>query len=343
MRVPIITLFLMFLSGITFAQVNWTDEPIILKQIKGPTIRSVSVKTLSGNIAVIGTNEQPSIEVYVDAINEATPSKAELRRLIAQDYAIDMMVRDHQLIVSATCKYGDSNWKKAISISFKIFVPNSVVCNLTSKTGSVSLVNLGGNQTFDTNGAVNLEKISGIVKGRTGNGDINLSNSGPDIDISTGGGDIVAMNCQGKLKLKTDKGAINLSRLRGTIDATTILGNIQSDEIDGTFNTETTAGDITLKRMSCHLSAKTASGTINAELSKACKSIKLSAAEGDANIILSSRDGFNLNCEGKSITGDMPKKFSGTNDGKKLSGAVYGGGVPVEVHAISGEVKVQFI
>ncbi|WCT10539.1 DUF4097 family beta strand repeat-containing protein [Mucilaginibacter jinjuensis] len=342
MKTPLITLVLIFVYSITFAQVNWTNEPLIQKQIKDP-IRSVSVKTLAGNIAVIGTSDQPSIEVYVDAINEATSSKAELRRFVEQDYAIDMVVRDHQLMVSATCKYGDSNWKKAVSISFKIFVPRNVVCNLTSKTGSVSLVNLDGNQTFNTSGSVNLEKITGVIKGHTESGDINVSNAGSDIDLSTKSGDIVAMNCQGKVKLKTDEGGINLSRLKGTIDAETLAGNILSDEIDGTFNTQTTAGDITLKRMSCHLTATTVSGTINAELSKACKSIKLNATEGDANIILTSKDGFNLNCEGKSISGDMPKKFSGTNDGKKLSGAVFGGGVPVEVHAASGEVKVQFI
>ncbi|OKS85958.1 DUF4097 family beta strand repeat-containing protein [Mucilaginibacter polytrichastri] len=343
MRVPIIILALLLVCGTTFAQVNWTNEPIILKQIKGSTIRSVTVKTLAGNIAVIGTNAQPSIEVYVDAINEATSSKAELKRFVEQDYAIDMVVIDHQLTVSATCKYGDSNWKKAVSISFKIFVPRSVVCNLNSKSGSVSLVNLDGNQTFATNGAVNLEQVTGIVRGHTGNGDINVSNTGPDIDLATTDGNIVAVNCQGKVKLKTDQGSINLSRLKGTIDATTTAGNIQSDEIDGTFNTETTVGDITLKRMACHLNATTASGTINAELSKNCKSIKLNASEGDANITIPAKDGFNLNFEGKSVTGDMPKKFSGTNDGKKLLGAVYGGGIPVEVHAVSGEVKVQFI
>lgn len=342
MKTSVLILVLLFICGVSFAQVNWTNEPLIQKQIKG-AIRGVNVKTLAGNIAVIGTNDQPSIEVYVDAINEATSSKAELRRFVEQDYAIDMVVRDHQLMVSATCKYGDSNWKKAVSISFKIFVPRDVVCDLASKTGSISLVNLDGKQTFTTCGAVNLEKITGVIKGNTTGGDINVSNSGPDIDLSTTHGDIVAINCQGKVKLKTNEGSVNLSRLKGTIDAETLAGNISSDEIDGTFNTQTTAGDITLKRMSCHLTATTASGTINAELSKACKSIKLNATEGDANIILTSKEGFNLNCEGKSISGDMPKKFSGTNDGKKLSGAVFGGGIPVEVHATSGEVKFQFI
>lgn len=342
MKVPFITLFFVLICSVSFAQVNWTNEPIILKQIK-ESLKGVTVKTLSGNIAVIGTSDKPSIEVYVDAINEATASKADLKRLVEQDYAIDMIVKNHQLIVSASCKYGDSNWKKALSISFKVFVPKSVTCNLTSKTGSINLVNLDGAQTFTTQGAVNLERINGVVRGRTEGGDINVSNSGPDIDLSTTSGNVVAVNCDGKIKLNTDKGSINLSRLKGSIDATTASGNIESDEINGTFNTATTAGDITLKRMSCHLTASTAAGTINAELSKACKSIKLNATGGDANIALAAKEGFNLNLEGKTITGDMPKKFTGSNDGKKLSGAVYGGGVPVEIRAITGEVKVKFI
>lgn len=326
-----------------FAQVNWTSEPIILKEIKGQTIRSVTVKTLSGNIAVIGTTNKPSIEVYADAVNEATISKEQVKQLVKQDYSIDMMVKDHQLIVTASCKSGDSNWKKALSISFKIFVPRSVTCNLTSKVGSINLVNLSGDQNFTTNGAVNLESIEGDIKGRTDGGGVNLSNCAPKIDITAAGGDVVAMNCSGNIKLNTGSGDINLSRLKGIVDATTTAGNIQSDEVDGTFNITTSSGNINLKRLTCNLQATATRGNVMAELLKACKGIKINVTEGDADIRLAAKRGFDISIEARKVTADMPNKFSGSNDGVKIKGAVYGGGTPVEVHAAAGEVKLKFI
>lgn len=338
-------LLLVLTQGLVFGQVNWANEPFILKDIKGQTIKSVSVKTLYGNITVIGTSSQPSIEVYVDAINESAPSKEELKALVKQDYAIDMVVKNHQLMVTASCKLGESNWKKALSISFKIFVPKDVTTDLQSKVGSIGLVNLDGNQTFDGNGAVNIEAVDGVIKGKTGGGSINLSNSGPEIDINTGSGDIVAVNCHGKLKLDTKLGGINLSRLKGNIETSTTIGNVEGDEIDGDFTAKTDSGNITLKRLSCHLKATIGGGgSLNAELSKVCKSVMVNVATGGANISLTAKQGFNLNLDGKSVSApDMPKKFSGSNEATRISGAVYGGGVPVEVHAPSGEIKVKFI
>ncbi|WDF53439.1 DUF4097 family beta strand repeat-containing protein [Mucilaginibacter sp. KACC 22063] len=344
MRAIITICLLMLCCGMASAQVNWANEPIIVKEIKGQTIRSVTVKTLSGNISVIGTSNKPSIEVYVDAINEATMPIEQVRQMVKQDYAIDMMVKDHQLMVSASCKYGDSNWKKALSISFKIFVPRSVMCNLNSKVGSINLVNLTGDQNFTTNGAVNLETINGNVKGRTDGGLVNISNSGPDIDITTIGGDVVAEGCYGNTRLNTGKGDINLSRLKGIIDATTTAGNIQGDQINGKFTITTNRGDIILKRMSCDLIATSTKGNVNAELTIPCKAIKINVAHGDANIQLAAKKGFDMNMNAKKITAtDLPRTFKGNNDGLKLIGAVYGGGIPIEVQVNEGELKLKFI
>ncbi|MCJ8211251.1 DUF4097 domain-containing protein [Mucilaginibacter sp. RS28] len=338
-------LFFLLFPLFVLAQVNWANEPVILKEIKGEAIKSVSVKTLYGNITVIGTSARPSIEVYVDAINESTASKEELKQLVKQDYTIDMVVKNHQLMVTASCKLGEANWKKALSISFKIFVPKSVTCDLKSKIGMITLVKLDGNQTFATNGAIKLDAVNGNVKGQSEGGTVNIANSGSDIDINTKAGDIIAVDCKGKLNIRTGGGDINLSRLKGTIEASTAAGRIEGDEVDGDLKIQTNSGNVTLKRMSGHLVATVGGGNVNAELDKACKSVKININAGDANISLASKQGFNLNLEGKSVTAsDMPsKKFNGNNDSQRINGAIYGGGIPVDVHTATGKVNLKFI
>ncbi len=64
---------------------------------------------------------------------------------------------------------------------------------LRTSGGSISLINLNGEQDFSTSGgSLHVEKMSGKIDGSTSGGSIHVSDSKDEIDLRTSGGSIEA-------------------------------------------------------------------------------------------------------------------------------------------------------
>src|SRR3954467_10460830 len=243
-------LFILALSMLIIkAQSNDGKDPFMTKSFSGQTVNKAELQTSGGNINVAGGNGgNYRLEVYVkpnNTRNGSSVSKEELQKRLDENYDLTVSVQKNKLTeianpkknkVNAIAKPKKNNmdWRKSVSVSFKLFVQQNITTDLSTSGGNITLSNLSGNQEFRTSGGnLDIENLAGRIRGRTSGGNIDLTNVGEDIDLSTSGGNITAEKCNGKMKLATSGGSLRLSALKGDIDATTSGGSVHGSNIEG--------------------------------------------------------------------------------------------------------------
>jgi len=316
-----------------FAQNNG-KTPYLTKSLSGQSIKDVFVNTSGGSITVSGaSDEQPRVEVFIQGNNgNGDLPKEEIQKRLDENYDLKVDVSGGELHASAKNKKNNIDWKKSLSISFRIYVPGNVATNLNTSGGSIHLDNLTGAQQFETSGgSLHLDKITGTIKGRTSGGSIHVSNSKEDIDLQTSGGSVEANNCTGRIRLETSGGSLHLDGLKGDIKATTSGGSISGNKIDGDFITGTSGGSINLTDLSCSLDASTSAGSIHAQFISVGKSVKIDASSGRVDLQLPSKQGLNLDLRADRIETNLADNFSGSKDKERVEGKLNGGGSLVEV------------
>ncbi|HVW95072.1 MAG TPA: DUF4097 family beta strand repeat-containing protein [Mucilaginibacter sp.] len=317
------------------AQSNQDKTPYQTRSLASDGISEVFVKTSGGSISVSGGSESPRIEVYVHGNNGQELSKEEIESRLKDDYDLNISVSNHELHATAKRKHdGVFNWRKQLSISFKIFTPRQVSSHLNTSGGSIHLDNLNGKQEFSTSGgSLHMDNLAGSIKGETSGGSIAVSNSKDMISLETSGGSIRATNCQGKIKLETSGGSLQLQDLNGNIVANTSGGSIKGSNIEGELITGTSGGSVNLSRMSCSLEASTSGGSMHVDMAKLGKYIKLDVSGGHVDLSLPEGQGMNLNLSASKIKSASLSKFSGEWEKDHVKGTLNGGGIPVSVDA----------
>jgi hypothetical protein len=329
-------------ATLLFSQ-KWNKEPYLTKSLNNESIKNIEATTSGGSISVDGVASEARIEVYVESSNwNDKISKEELKQRLEELYDLNISVSNNKLTAVAKTKDRIKNWKKALSIGFKIYVPQNVSTDLTTSGGSISLSNLSGTQKFTTSGgSLHIDKLSGKVDGRTSGGSIHVQDSKDEIELTTSGGSILADNCSGNLRLTTSGGSLKLSNLNGTIKAITSGGTIKADDITGELSTHTSGGSIHLSDMKCSLEASTTGGSIHAEIAQLGKYARLSNSGGNIDITLPKSKGVDLDLSGR-IGETNFENFDGKISENTVRGKLNGGGVPVKVDSNSGRIEVAF-
>src|ERR1700761_8065108 len=271
-------LLLLLLAGATsgVCAQDWNKTPYETKSLANDGIKNVDVKTSGGSITVSGAaGQEPRVEVYVHGNNNQELSKEEIKKRLDEDYELSVTVSNHEVHAIAKRKHEGGfgwDWKRQLSISFKIFVPKQVSTHLSTSGGSLHLDNLEGNENFSTSGgSMHIESLTGMIKGETSGGSIEVTNSGDDISLETSGGSIRADNCKGKIRLETSGGSLHLDNLKGDIKANTSGGSVNANNVEGELVTGTSGGSVNLKSMACSLDASTSGGSMNVEMLKTGK------------------------------------------------------------------------
>src|SRR6185503_17490797 len=122
------------------------------RSLSKDAIKHVKVRTSGGGITVTGVNaSEAKLEVYVRPNNngDGTLSKEEIKKRLDEDYELTISVTGNLLTAIAKQKHNFNNdWKRSLSISFKVYVPQAVTTDLGTSGGSIRLSNLTGNQEF---------------------------------------------------------------------------------------------------------------------------------------------------------------------------------------------------
>jgi hypothetical protein len=324
------------------AQFKSDKEPFMTKSLSNESIKNVEAQTSGGSISVSGVTNtsEARIEVYVSANNNRNElSKEEIQQRLNELYSLNISIVNNKLTAVAKSKERTNDWKKALNISFKVFVSKNVSTDLTTSGGSINLVNISGSQDFTTSGgSLNVDNVSGKVNGRTSGGSINLENSKEDIELTTSGGSITARNCDGKLRLSTSGGSLHLKDLKGDIRATTSGGSVEGSSVEGELIAKTSGGSIHLSDLSCSLETSTSGGNIDVSITQLGKYVKISNSAGNIDLVLPKSKGMDLALSANKIKTDHLDNFSGKVDDDEVSGKLNGGGVSVKVSTSSGRI-----
>ena len=309
----------------------------LTKSLASDKIKTVFVNTSGGSIAVSGAEgQEPRVEVYINGNNNQSLTKEEIKSRIDELYTLDISVHDGELHATAKQKRSNMNWRRSLSIAFKVYVNERTATNLNTSGGSISLVSLTGNQNFETSGgSINVNDVTGIIKGETSGGSINVSNSKQDIDLETSGGSINASNCSGNIRLETSGGSLRLQNLKGTIKATTSGGSVNGNNISGELTTGTSGGSVNLMAISGSLDASTSAGSLHVQMLQVGKFVKLDSSAGHVDLELPTKQGLTLDVRGDRVTLDMDGTFDGSKEKERVAGKLNGGGPTVEVRGDS--------
>jgi hypothetical protein len=337
-----IVLFLALGSVAAQAQDKWNAEPYLTRSLTKAAIKNVFVTTSGGSISVNGTDaSEARIEVYVRPNNDRDISKEELKQRLDENYTLEITDTNNELHAKAKSKHNNMDWRKSVSISFKIYVPKAVATNLTTSGGGIKLADITGEQNFTTSGgSLHVTNVSGKIKGRTSGGSIHADGLKEDIDLVTSGGSITASNCEGRINLVTSGGSLKLSQLKGNISATTSGGSVNGNNIMGELSTSTSGGSISLTQLACSVDGSTSAGSINAQFNALGKFIKLNTSAGSINLKMPSQKGLDLDLKGNRVSAELSGRFQGTNEKDRIEGKLNGGGVPVTANASSGRVSL---
>jgi len=338
---------LFLLAGFTLAACaqNNDQKPYLTQSLTKESIKGVEVKTSGGSITVNGVAAgEARIEVYINPSNGSwnSLSNEEIKKRLEEDYTLTINTTNNKLTAIAEAKNRFMNWKRGLSISFKVYVPQNVNTDLNTSGGSIHLANLSGNQDFKTSGgSLHVDDVNGNISGKTSGGSIKVKNCADHIDLNTSGGSIVAENCKGTINLETSGGSLTLNNLQGNIKAHTSGGSVHGSDIQGELSAHTSGGSVQLVGLSGSLETSTSGGSINAELKQLGKYVTISNSGGNINLTLPENKGLNLKLYANKIHTDGLKNFTGKADDDEISGTVNGGGIPVTVKASSGHLNLK--
>ena len=348
-------------SFLTISANAQQKDPYMTRNFPASSIKEMEVITSGGSITVSGdAGSQAVVEVFV---TRDRWSAEEIKRVLDENYTIEINVKNGKLYAEAKSKNKITNWnRQGLSISFKISVPKQVSSNLHTSGGSINISNLTGSQDIRTSGgSLSIENITGKITGRTSGGSIKIASSNDNIDLTTSGGSITAENCNGKISLKTSGGTINMSNLSGdikagtsggslnmnhlsgAIEATTSGGSVKANNINGELKTGTSGGSVNLDRVSGSVEAKTSGGSINVTMESVSDYVKLSCTGGGITLTVPASKGYNLNARaGNNLDTFGLSGFKGdiTNSGKNMQGTVNNGGPEIDVRAT--RIKLTF-
>jgi hypothetical protein len=328
---------------LVFSQSRYEKEPYLVKSLSKESIKMVEAQTSGGSITVTGGNSTDArIEVYISPNNnKSSVTDEELKKRVEELYNLDITVASNKLRAVAKSKENIKDWKKAVSISFKIFVPQNVSTDLSTSGGNITLTSLSGSQEFTTSGGnLIMDKISGKTEGKTSGGNIAIENSKDEIDLSTSGGNIAAKACSGNMKLSTSGGSLELKNLSGDIEAKTSGGNIDGKDISGELTAHTSGGNVQLLNLNASVDASTSGGNILLAVTKLGKYVKLQNSGGSVALTVPKNSGLDLDLSGR-MKGTNFENFSGKIEDNKVRGKLNGGGVPVKIDAGDGRISLE--
>lgn len=339
-----LALLLFAIPALAVMAQNDKREPYLTKQLSEYNIKDVEVKTSGGyiNVTAVPASEA-RLEVYIKGNNGKQLTPSEIKTILEEKYELTIITGNNKLSAVAKRTKNDKDWKRALSISFDVYVPKNVATDLATSGGSIRIKGVSGKQNFATSGgSLHVEDVSGDVNGRTSGGSIDVSGSTDDIDLATSGGSINAKDCKGRIRLTTSGGSLNLKDLDGTIKAMTSGGSVNGKRIAGELDTHTSGGSIRMDELTCTLDASTSGGHIDVSMISLGKHVKLRNSGGNIDLKIPSGKGLDLDLAANRVKVDELTNFTGKVKENQVEGKMNGGGTAISASSGSGRISLAF-
>ena len=302
--------------------------------------------TTGGNISVAAEGGSTRVEVFVRQNNSRGTnqlSNEEIKARLDEDYELSVYTNGNTLTTTAKPKHQIRDWKRSLSISFKIYVAKDAALDLSTSGGNIHLSGLSGEKNFRTSGGnLVLNELSGKSKGSTSGGNIIVKNSKDKLDLSTSGGNIQADNSSGDIQMSTSGGNIQVENLKGAVKVSTSGGNIKCESVEGELVASTSGGNVSMQDLDCSLKTSTSGGNIDVSMKGVGKYVSITNSSGRVRLQIPKESSVDLQLKASKIdTGNM-EHFKGNISKDEVEGSLNGGGVLVKINASSGNIDLGF-
>jgi DUF4097 and DUF4098 domain-containing protein YvlB len=213
-----------------------------------------------------------------------------------------------------------------VSIAYTIHVPRDTEVSVTVASGAQTIRGVRGPvKVHSASGSVRIEKIERDAQLSTASGSVSATDMGSEVRVYSASGSVTVSHTQGDVRVNALVGVIRISKAGGRIEADTGSGEV---EIDGA------ASDV---------KAHAASGRVSVEGNPVAGSYwELKTISGTVQLGVPASANLHLSAEAVSgeIRTDIPIVIE--EEGKHSLRAHMGnGGGRVEVHTVSGEIRVS--
>lgn len=212
-----------------------------------------------------------------------------------------------------------------ITISYSIQVPHDTEISSTVASGAQTIRNVRGPvEVKAASGSIRVEKIERDVQLSTASGSISVNDVGSDVRVSSASGSATVSNIKGDVRVNAISGVIRVSQPGGRVEA------------------DTASGEVEIQGASKDVKAHAASGRVYVQGNPGPESYwELKTVSGGVQFSVPASANFHFTAEAVSgeIRADIPIVIE--EQGKHSLRAHMGnGGGRVEVHTVSGEIRV---
>jgi|SRR5215469_4494896 len=213
-----------------------------------------------------------------------------------------------------------------VSVDYTIEVPRNTEVMTTVASGAQSISNLVGPVKVDSaSGSIAVSKIDRAVQVNSASGSVTAQDLGDDFRATSMSGSISATNVKGDVRIRAVSGSMNVSKPGGRVEAAATSGTV---EIMGAGN---------------DVSAGSVSGRVSVQGNPTGNSYwNLKTTSGSVEVGVPPSANFHLSAEAVSgeIRTSIPVVIE-DRDKHSLRARVGNAGGRVEIHTISGGIRVQ--
>jgi hypothetical protein len=316
----------------------------------GPLVLAIAVATVAG--CAVGPSENGSFD---RTLNVTAPIRLELANAsgdVSITGSTDSKVHVHAEVRSYGMGFGspkdrldeivshppieqrgdtirvgkDLKRVRNIAITYTIEVPHDTEVDTTVASGTQTIHNVRGPVKAEAaSGSIHAERIDRLTQLHTVSGSIDASDIGDDIHASSTSGSVTVSNIKGDVRISALSGSTQVTKPGGRVDANTGSGTVQ---VQGATR---------------DVKAHAGSGRVDVQGDPGASSYwDLKTVSGMVQLGVPASANFHLSAEAVSgqIKADVPIVIE--EQGKhSLRARIGNGGGRVEVHTVSGEIRVQ--
>jgi DUF4097 and DUF4098 domain-containing protein YvlB len=212
-----------------------------------------------------------------------------------------------------------------VTLSYRISVPHDTEVEISVASG-----------------AQTIQQVRGPVKVNAASGSIRVDHIDREVQLNSASGSVDADNVGDNVRAKSLSGNVNVSGAKGDVEVGALSGSIQVRKANGRIDAETADGSVDVQNAVNDVKARTASGRVTVQGNPGATSYwDLKTASGPVVLSVPSSSNFHLTAEATSgeIRADIPIVVEEQTK-HALRAHVGTGGGRVEIHTVSGEIRV---
>jgi Putative adhesin len=274
----------------------------------------------SGNVAIIGSADN-KVHIHAEVRSSGVGFDSPQKRL-------DDIVSNPPIEQKGDTVRVGKDLKRIhnVSISYVIEVPHDAEVDTSVVSGSQTILN-----------------VRGPVKANSVSGSIRADHIDRQTQLTTLSGSIEAQNIGDDLRASSASGSVNVSKVKGDVRISALSGTTQVSGPGGRVDADTASGTVEVQGATRDVKAHAASGRVDVQGNPSESSYwDLKTVSGVVQLGVPASANFHLTAEAVSgqIKTDVPIVIE--EQGKhSLRARMGNGGGRVEVHTISGEIRVR--